>query len=496
MAVTVEELAKALGAHLTGPAAGSIVDITNVSQSCKTGFVYVAIPGLKVDGNQFVKEAVSGGASAVISQQAKPDWCDVAWLQVADARLALALGAARIFGNPSHELKLAGVTGTNGKTTTAYLIDSMINVVDGQSAMLGTIVSRLGGTQMSADRTTPEAPVIHGFLRRAVDAGMRYAVMEVSSHAIDLRRVHGCRYEVAIFTNLTQDHLDYHKTLAEYFAVKLRLFSGAIGEPPRTAVINLDDPRSGEVLSACKGQVLTYSMNQDADVRAEGYSVSLRGIRYTANTRQGVIMVDSPLVGRPNVYNTLAAIGAGQALGFSKSEIERGINNCKNVPGRFDRVESDAPFAVVVDYAHTDDALRNTLRTARELARSRVITLFGCGGDRDRSKRPLMAEAAARFSEVVILTSDNPRSEDPAQILRDAEEGLARVGKPYRVIPGRREAIFTAVQEARDGDIVVIAGKGHEAYQIIGKEVCEFDDRAVAQEALQACGARLEGAPA
>lgn len=495
MAVSAEELAEALAAEYSGESAGPLLDVTNVAQECRPGFVYTAISGLKTDGNRFVAEAVSRGAEAIVSEKARPEGSTVAWLRVADARLALAQTAAQIFGNPSHELKLVGVTGTNGKTTTAFLVDSLIRSVHGNSAMIGTIVARIGEEQTEAARTTPEAPVIQRLLRRAVDAGVPCAVMEVSSHAIDLKRVSGCRYDVAVFTNLTQDHLDYHKTLDEYFAVKLRLFSGAIGSAPRVAVVNLDDPRSREIVQVSPGEILTYSLQQDASVRAEGYSVSLSGIRYTARTAIGSISVSSPLVGRPNVYNTLAAIAVGQALGFSREEIERGINGCENVPGRFERVPSDAPFAVVVDYAHTDDALRNTLKTARELARARVITLFGCGGDRDRTKRPLMAEAAARFSDVVILTSDNPRSEDPKQILRDAEEGLLRVGKPFRTIEDRREAIFAAISEAKEGDIVILAGKGHEAYQIVGDQVFTFDDREVAREALKDRGARLEGAP-
>lgn len=491
---SADDLAQVLGAELSGESVGPLIDVSNVAQECQPGFVYAAIPGLNVDGNQFVGDAVQRGARAIISQKARPEGLGVAWLKVDDARLALAQAAAEIFEHPSRQLKLTGVTGTNGKTTTAYLVDSMIRSLQGQSAMLGTIVARLGEEQTSAARTTPEAPVIQRFLRRAVDAGVQYAVMEVSSHAIDLKRVHGCQFDVAVFTNLTQDHLDYHRTLDEYFAVKLRLFSGAAGCTPRVAVVNLDDPRSKEIVSVSRGQVLTYSLQRDASVRAESYTVSLQGIRYTARTGIGSIAVDSPLVGRPNVYNTLAAIAVGQALEFSRDQIEQGINRCRNVPGRFERVPGDAPFAVVVDYAHTDDALRNTLKTARELARARVITLFGCGGDRDRTKRPLMAEAAARFSDVVILTSDNPRSEDPEQILRDAEEGLLRVGKPFRKIADRRAAIFAAIDEAREGDIVILAGKGHEAYQIAGGRIFSFDDREVAKEALEGREVRIEGA--
>ncbi|HYY42541.1 MAG TPA: UDP-N-acetylmuramoyl-L-alanyl-D-glutamate--2,6-diaminopimelate ligase, partial [Pyrinomonadaceae bacterium] len=411
------------------------------------------------------------------------------WLQVADARVALARAAAEVQGHPARALALVGITGTNGKTTTAHLVAAMAEATGQKVALLGTVGYRIGRETFAAKHTTPEASDIQRFLRRAVDEGCPVGVMECSSQALDLHRCDALEFAVAIFTNLTRDHLDYHQTMSDYFAAKRRLFDGRTGTKPGAAVINVDDPYGvalAREVADGGGRVLTYALNTTADVMAYALDVRLGGMSFQLRTRAGDCLLKSPLVGTFHVYNILAAIACGLALGYELATLVRAIESCAGAPGRFERVAHDEDFAVVVDYAHTDDALRNVLRTAREVARGRVITVFGCGGDRDRTKRAPMGEAAASLSDVVILTSDNPRTEDPEQILTDAEAGLRAVGKPYLKFVDRRAAIQRAITEAQPGDVVLIAGKGHEDYQIIGTEVHHFDDKEVAREALAA----------
>jgi UDP-N-acetylmuramoyl-L-alanyl-D-glutamate--2,6-diaminopimelate ligase len=379
------------------------------------------------------------------------------------------------------------VTGTNGKTTTAYLVASVAEAAGVTTALVSTVEYRVAGERRAALHTTPEASDVERLLRRAVEAGCKVAVMEASSQALDLRRCDALRYEVAAFTNLTRDHLDYHGTMEAYFAAKRRLFDGSLGEPPRTSVVNVDDEygrRLYEELKAAGRRVLRYGLEEEVDVTARDIEFSMGGTRLTLRTPEGEREILSPLVGRPHVYNILTAGASAHALGLGLDETAAALSKCGGAPGRFERVAHGGDFAVVVDYAHTDDALRNVLRTARDVAAGRVITVFGCGGDRDRTKRAPMGEAAASLSDVVIATSDNPRKEDPEAILRDVEEGLRSAGRPYLKIVDRREAIRHAVKEARAGDIVVIAGKGHEDYQIVGTEKRHFDDREVAREAL------------
>jgi UDP-N-acetylmuramyl-tripeptide synthetase len=386
-------------------------------------------------------------------------------------------------------LKLIGVTGTNGKTTTAHLIDSIIRAAEGASAMFGTISYRIGDESSSAHHTTPEAADIHRMLARAVDAGCRSAVMEVSSHAIDLNRADGLALAAAVFTNLTRDHLDYHKSMEEYFAAKGKLFDGSLGSEPAASVVNIDDEWGQKLVGRAKGRLITYGLDERADVSTSDFTRDAGGIALCADTPSGPIQITSRLVGRPHVYNILAAIAAGVAVGFDTAAIARGVADCPVVAGRFEQVTVngwvDPDFTVVVDYAHTDDALRNVLQTAREIVgRGRVITVFGCGGDRDRTKRAPMGEIAGRLSDLAIVTSDNPRSEPPETIIEDIEVGLKQAGRSYRRQPDRRLAILEAIAEAESGDLVIIAGKGHETYQIIGGRTIHFDDREVAREAI------------
>jgi UDP-N-acetylmuramyl-tripeptide synthetase len=478
-----------VGGELEGDSGAHALDVTHDSRQVRAGWLFVAIRGEKSDGNRFAVEVSEAGAAGVISEQPRPADFRGGWIRVGEARHALALAAAEVHGHPSRELKLVGITGTNGKTTTAYLVAAVVEAAGTPTALISTVEYRVAGERSPALHTTPEASDVQRLLRRAVAAGCRVAVMEASSQALDLRRCDALRFEVAAFTNLTQDHLDYHGTMDEYFDAKRRLFDGRLGETPRASVLNVDDEYGARLYEEVTGAgrpAIRYALDGEAEVTARGVESSLGGTRLRLLTPEGEREVLSPLVGRPHVYNILTAAGVAHALGLGLDATAAALATCGGAPGRFERVAHEGDFAVVVDYAHTDDALRNVLRTAREVARGRVVTVFGCGGDRDRTKRAPMGEAAASLSDVVIATSDNPRTEDPEAILRDVEEGLRAAGRPYLKVVDRREAIHRAVAEARAGDIVVVAGKGHEDYQIVGNEKRHFDDREVAREALAA----------
>jgi len=492
--VTLADVVRATGAELSGDGAAIVSDVTHDSRQAREGFLFVAIRGERFDAHRFVPQAAAQGAVGVVSESERPADFAGAWLRVPDARGALAIAAAEVHRHPSRALRLVGITGTNGKTTTAHLVAAIVEAAGERVAVMGTVGYRIGDEHFDAVHTTPEASDVQRFLRRAADAESRVAVMESSSQALDLRRCDALEIAAAIFTNLTQDHLDYHGTMENYFDAKLRLFDGRTGARPTAAVVNADDVygmRLAEEITRGGSRALRYAFGEDgvggaAEVFARDVKFSLGGNTFELVTPAGACRVRSPLVGRPHVYNALAAAATGHALGYASDVITRAIEACAGAPGRFERVAHAGDFTVVVDYAHTDDALRNVLTSARDVAGAgaRVVTVFGCGGDRDRTKRAPMGEAAARHSDIIILTSDNPRTEDPEAILRDAEVGLKRIGKPYLKLADRREAIRRAVAEARAGDVVVIAGKGHETYQIVGAETHHFDDREVAREAL------------
>jgi UDP-N-acetylmuramoyl-L-alanyl-D-glutamate--2,6-diaminopimelate ligase len=468
---------------------GAVRAIAYDSRAVAPGAVFVALKGQHADGTAFARQAIERGAVAVVSEQPAPADVHVPWAIVGDARMALALLAVAFYGDPSHDMRVVGITGTNGKTTTAYLIASVFEAAGVRCGILGTVAYRVGpspGDTRAADRTTPEAPDVQMFLREMVDRGCGACAMEVSSHALSLRRVDGMTFAAGVFTNLTRDHLDFHADMEDYFRAKRRLFEML----PRTApsLLNLDDPR-GDALARAGGHPVTYAIDRQADIMPGPLSYSLNGLQFDIRTPRGALHVQSKLVGRPNVYNILAASATAVALDVSFDAIERGIQNLTGVPGRFQLVSgANDEVTVVVDYAHTDDALRNLLETARPLTRGRLITVFGCGGDRDRTKRPLMGAVAGRLSDVIVITSDNPRSEDPARIIEDVQRGLTadtRRGEQRQLaIVDRRAAIAKAVELARPGDLVLVAGKGHEKYQVIGDRVLSFDDVAVAQEAL------------
>ena len=485
----ISKIAESLSASLSGPGTSDAVDVTHDSRQAREGTLFAAIKGATVDGHRFIPDVVRRGAVGVISESDPPADLDVAWLKVADARVALAKAASIINGDPSHRLDLVGVTGTNGKTTTTYLCYALAEAASVKPAMLTTVEYRIGERSEEAIRTTPEASDTNRFLRQAVEAGCRFAAMEASSQAIDLHRCDWLRFRVAIFTNLTQDHLDHHGTMENYFDAKKKLFDGRLGEHPGSSVINIDDEWGAKLADELRSggrRVVTISQDGGADLVAENIEVSLlSGTSFTLRTPHGERQVGSPLVGRPHVYNMLCATAAALELGYDLDSIVLGLANCVGAPGRFERVPHEGDFAVVVDYAHTDDALLNTLRTARQLTAGRIITVFGCGGDRDRTKRQPMGRVAGENSDVVIITSDNPRTEDPLKIIEEIEIGVGATGKPYRSVSDRRLAIGEAIKDARSGDVVVIAGKGHETYQIVGHEKYHFDDREVAAEAIR-----------
>src|SRR6266550_3743651 len=489
--VTIKQVVEVTHATFTGDGSTVVTDVTHDSRKAGPGSLFVAVRGELLDAHKFVPQVMEHRAVGVISEQQRPEDFDGAWLKVENVRRAMAVAAAEVQHHPSRELQLVGITGTNGKTTTAYLIASIPEAAGELVAMTGTVEYRLGKERRKADRTTPEATDMQRMLRQAVGLGCRTAVMECSSQAMDFHRCDELEYAVAVFSNLTRDHLDYHKTMENYWHAKQRLFDGRLGTRPRTSVINVDDPYGIELAASLERdglRIVRYAVKSNADVTARDAEFSLEGMRFQLSTPAGERDLHSPLVGPPHIYNTLAAIASGLALGYDLDVITRALENCTGARGRFERVPHEGDFAVVVDYAHSDDALLNVLRTAREVTEGRIITLFGCGGDRDGSKRAPMGEAAGSLSDVVILTSDNPRTEDPNQILADAEVGIQKTGKPYKKIPDRREAIHQAIAQARANDLVLITGKGHEDYQIIGRETFHFDDKEVAREALAARG--------
>ncbi len=487
--VTVKDVSAAVGAEFSGENDAEVSDVTHDSRQAGTGSLFAAVRGLTLDGHRFVEDVMRRGAVGIISELDKSADFQGVWLKVVDARTALAQAAAAIYGNPSHDLKLVGITGTNGKTTTTYLVYALCEANGDQAAMLTTVEYRIGESSEPAIRTTPEASDTNKFLRRAVEADCQTAVMETSSQAIDLHRCDALRFQVAVFTNLTRDHLDYHLTMENYFAAKRKLFDGNLGEIPKSSVINIDDEYGAKLAGELRKnnqKVVTFAQNSAADLTAENISVSLiKGTTFTLKTPNGEKEIVSPLVGKPHVYNMLAATAAALELGYDLDKIVEGLSRCVGAPGRFERVETNSDFAVVVDYAHSDDALLNTLKTAKELTNGRIITVFGCGGDRDKSKRAPMGQVAGKYSDLVIVTSDNPRTENPLQIISEIEKGLQKTTCPYQIISDRRDAIHQAIAKAKSGDVVLIAGKGHETYQIVGSDKFHFDDREIAREALE-----------
>src|SRR6266403_1005678 len=481
------------GTQTTVPSVASKLEIRQVtcdSRKVQPGALFFALRGAKADGNAFVQDAVQRGAIAIASETPAPGNLlgTVAWIQVQEERKALAIAAANFFGHPANALQLVAVTGTNGKTTTTSVIDAIVKASGAKTGLFGTIAYHTPIGDYPAPNTTPESVDLQGFFAEIRDTGGKHAVLEASSHSLAMDRLWGCHFQAAVFTNLTREHMDFHKTFEDYFDAKKRLFAGTGAGAPEVAVLNGDD-EFGKRLAGLAKKTLTYGLESNADITTKKFQLTFEGLTFTAQTPNGKLNVVSPLVGRINVYNLLAAIGAAQALGLSNEIIETGIRNLESVSGRFQRIDLGQPFLVIVDYAHTDDALENLVRTARELnPKGRIITLFGCGGEKDRTKRPVMGEVTGRLSDLTILSSDNPRREDPLKIISDIIVGLQKTAGKYLIEPDREKAIGIAMDEARSGDIVLLAGKGHENYQILADRTFAFDDREMAHRALRARG--------
>ena len=482
--------------RITGPSDIDVASVVCDSRRAGAGALFFALHGEKLEGVKFVDDALGRGTIAVASASPRlADFPEAAtWVELLPGteRRGLARVAANFYGHPADALRLVGVTGTNGKTTTAFLVDSILRAAGLTTGLIGTTGYRTPKGSRPAGNTTPESLDLQQMFAEIRDAGGTHAVLEASSHALAMERLWACHFAVAVFTNLTRDHLDYHKTIEEYSAAKRRLFEGMGAGAPGAGVINADDPYAAQ-LAGLAPRTLTYGLKNAADLTARKIGLSFQGLEFTAHTPRGNIEIRSPLVGRINVYNILAAIGAGIALEIPVSKIGEGVANLALVPGRFERVDEGQPFRVVVDYAHTDDALRNLMATARELdSAARIITVFGAGGERDRAKRPLMGEAAGSLSDLVVLTSDNPRSEDPLRIINDVVVGLQKVNAKYRIEPDREKALALALEEAGPGDIVLLAGKGHETYQVLRDGTIDFDDREKARAILRRKGFSIE----
>ncbi|MGI6126682.1 MAG: UDP-N-acetylmuramoyl-L-alanyl-D-glutamate--2,6-diaminopimelate ligase [Planifilum sp.] len=474
--------------EITGDARVEIRGLETDSRRVRPGDLFIALRGFTVDGHRYLAEAVQRGAAAVLVEETAD--LPVPVIRVPDTRRAMAVLAANFYRHPTRELKLIGVTGTNGKTTTAHLIQTILNDRGTPAGLIGTIHMRIGDRSYPVRNTTPDAVDLQRSFRMMCEEGCRYAVIEASSHALDLGRTRGCEFHAAVFTNLTQDHLDYHETMDKYREAKGLLFSqmgNRFADEPGYAVLNADDEASAYFARITPQQVITYGIEKAADVRAENIQIRSEGTSFTLHSFRGSIDIHLQLIGKFSVYNALAAATVALAEGVSLEAVKGSLEAVSGVAGRFEKVNEGQPFTVLVDYAHTPDSLQNVLVTIRQFARGSVYCVVGCGGDRDRGKRPQMARIAAEHSDVVVFTSDNPRSEDPEAIIADMMEGLDDQDRERAVtVVDRREAIRYAVDQAGPGDVVLIAGKGHETYQEIKGVRYDFDDREVARQALRA----------
>ncbi|WP_318504900.1 UDP-N-acetylmuramoyl-L-alanyl-D-glutamate--2,6-diaminopimelate ligase [Bacillus sp. T3] len=463
-----------------------ITSIENDNRKVQPGCLFICVKGYTVDGHQFAPSAVSNGAVAVIAERELD--LDVPVIVVKNTIRAMAVLADQFYGHPTKKLHLIGITGTNGKTTTSHLIEKILADAGKKTGLIGTMYTKIGDVVEETKNTTPESLTLQKTFKRMVDAGVEAAVMEVSSHALDMGRVHGCDYNTAVFTNLTQDHLDYHHTMEEYKRAKGLLFS-QLGntfdvKTPKFAILNVDDEASLGYEKSTAAHILTYGIDFEADLRATNIRMNASGTSFELKTPIGIEKVTMKLIGKFNIYNVLASIASGLVYGIPLSQIIASIEEVQGVSGRMELVDEGQSYAVIVDYAHTPDSLENVLKTIQQFAEKRIFVVVGCGGDRDKTKRPLMAQIAVKYGTDPIFTSDNPRSEDPNAILNDMEAGVLSKAD-YRVIVDRKEAITFAIDSANRDDIILIAGKGHETYQIIGEQILSFDDRIVAKEAIK-----------
>lgn len=452
------------------------------SKKIEKGDLFIAVRGYSVDGHRFIKEAVSRGAKAIVADRDFDAPPGVKKILVNNARIALPVIAGNFYKNPSSKIKVIGVTGTNGKTTITYLVENIFKTAGKGAGVIGTIDYRLKDRKLPAKNTTPGPLELEALLAEMVEMGLPYAIMEVSSHSLSQHRVDGISFDTAIFTNITSEHLDYHKTIRNYFDVKAKLFDKLKADG--IAILNMDDKRVADLRRSIKKNIITYSLKRGADIMAEKIKPSLEGSVFSMITPKGTVEIKTRLIGVHNVSNILASSAAAFAEGFDLETIKRGIESLSYVPGRLEGIEAGQPFKVFLDYAHTEDALYNVLSLLRKLKKRGIITVFGCGGNRDRKKRPLMGKVACRFSDRVIITSDNPRYEEPSQIINEIEKGIRGKFANYDIIEDRRRAIEHALDSASKDDIVIIAGKGHEKYQIIKDRIVPFDDYEVARSVL------------
>ncbi|MCD5390618.1 UDP-N-acetylmuramoyl-L-alanyl-D-glutamate--2,6-diaminopimelate ligase [candidate division NPL-UPA2 bacterium] len=467
------------------------------SKKVEKGSLFACLRGYRLDGHTFISEAIERGATALLTEGGRMDRRDIAYVVVPDTRLALARISDNFYEHPSGRIKVIGVTGTNGKTTTTYLTESILKAAGYRVGLVGTINYRWGERILPAGNTTPQSVDLQRMLSEMVKAKCNYAVLEVSSHSLDQHRVDFIEFDVAVFTNLSLDHLDYHHSLSHYLKAKTKLFrqlrEEGVKKEGKISLINIDDRYRRHLLKVAPDKVLTYGIRRRADIRASQISSSLPGLSFQADTPAGSFPVKMKLMGTSNVYNALAAIGVGISQGIKLDSIKEGLETAPGIPGRFELIDCGQDFTVMVDYAHTPSALEGLLRMAKGMARGKIITVFGCGGDRDRSKRPLMGKLSSRYSHLSILTSDNPRSEEPGKIISEIRRGFGRTVKQYwpkvgrgnyLVVEDRFQAIKEALARARKDDVVIIAGKGHESYQVLKDTVVAFDDREVVRRIL------------
>lgn len=473
----------------TGNTNVNISGVAHASDKVEPGFLFAALQGEKRDGHEFLAEAIARGALAVLSERPSQKKLKAAWVQVPDAREALALCSANFYAYPSQEMRIIGITGTKGKTTVAYLLEEILRNAGYTSGVIGTINYRGPNLTVEARMTTPEAPDIQCLLRKFIEAGVTHSVIEVSSHALEQKRVLGVRFDVAVFTNLSGEHLDYHHTMEEYFEAKKKLFF--LNMKKRIAVVNQDDPWGKKLLAELPMATVSFGFEPEAIVRCRQYRLGDSGIEAEVDYPGGTAIITSSLLGVHNISNILASVAAALALNIPLSAIQGGIASLLGVPGRLEKIDNNLGFQVFVDYAHTDNALLNLLETIKGLKPGRILLVFGAGGDRDKSKRERMGEVAGTLADRVFLTSDNPRSEDPLAIISEIEKGLKKAGAAnYDIIPDRREAIEQALLHGKKGDYILVAGKGHEKYQVIKNKVIPFDDVEVIRTALKKMEAR------
>ena len=464
---------------LKGDADFDVKSVVYNSKEASEDSLFVCITGFKTDGHKYIGNAVENGARVILAEREIEAPAGVTLVISENNRRNLALIANNFYNDPSSRINLVGVTGTNGKTTTTFLVRAMLEDAGRKTGLIGTIENRIGNEIIHTERTTPESLELAALFDRMAREGARDVIMEVSSHALDLDRVYGFKFDAAVFTNLTQDHLDYHKTMENYRNAKAILFGMA-----ENAVINLDDEAGEFMKAAAKGKVITFGIEKDADLKAENIKITADGVSFALRYKGGTYPVRLNIPGKFSIYNALGAIGAGLCLGLPMEGILKTLSETGGIRGRFETIKGPEGFNAIVDYAHTPDGLENILNTAREFAEGRIITVFGCGGDRDSTKRPIMGEIAGRLSDFCIITSDNPRTEDPEKIIDDVEEGTKKSGCPYIRVTDRKEAVFKAVSAAQPGDLIIVAGKGHEDYQIFADKTVHFDDSEVIREAF------------